>query len=124
VVSLGEKKTSFIDLISIVEWYHHPVKDTNEGKTETETCVTEQASLDFSGGYPVTQTPRAFPFVTRLPSNYQKGGRATLTAGRPSNQSLDMKRALLGLPEPKPEPEPEERLEMVNQERLDREGFE
>ena len=58
----------------------------------TETCVTEQARLDFSVGYPVTQTPRAFPFVTRLPSNYQKGGRATSTAGRPSNQSLDMKR--------------------------------
>jgi len=37
---------------------------------------------------------------------------------------LSVKRALLGLPEPKPEPESEERLEMVNQERLDREGFE
>ncbi|HSO62131.1 MAG TPA: hypothetical protein VLR50_13960 [Desulfobacterales bacterium] len=37
---------------------------------------------------------------------------------------ISVKRALLGLPEPKPEPEPEERLEMVNQERLDREGFE
>jgi hypothetical protein len=37
---------------------------------------------------------------------------------------LSVKRALLGLPEPMPEPEPEGRLEMVNQERLDREGFE
>lgn len=37
---------------------------------------------------------------------------------------LSVKRALLGLPESMPEPEPEGRLEMVNQERLDREGFE
>jgi len=35
---------------------------------------------------------------------------------------LTVKRALLGLPEP--EPEPEERLEMVDKDRLDKEGFE
>jgi hypothetical protein len=35
---------------------------------------------------------------------------------------LALKRALLGLPEP--EPEPEERLEMVDKDRLDKEGDE
>jgi hypothetical protein len=35
---------------------------------------------------------------------------------------LSVKRALLGLPEP--EPEPEERLEMVDKDRLDKEGVE
>ena len=35
---------------------------------------------------------------------------------------LLLKRALLGLPEP--EPEPEERLEMVDKDRLDKEGVE
>jgi hypothetical protein len=35
---------------------------------------------------------------------------------------LSLKRALLGLPEP--EHEPEERLEMVDKDRLDKEGFE
>jgi hypothetical protein len=34
-------------------------------------------------------------FVTHLPNNYQKGGRTTLTAGRPSNQSLNLKRRQL-----------------------------
>jgi hypothetical protein len=37
---------------------------------------------------------------------------------------LALKRALLGQPEPEPEPEPEERLEMVDKDRLDKEGFE
>ena len=35
---------------------------------------------------------------------------------------LALKRTLLGLPEP--EPEPEERLEMVDKDRLDKEGIE
>ena len=35
---------------------------------------------------------------------------------------LSLKRALLGQPEP--EPEPEEHLEMVDRDRLDKEGFE
>jgi hypothetical protein len=35
---------------------------------------------------------------------------------------LALKRTLLGLPEPKPEPE--ERLEMVDKDRLDKEGIE
>jgi hypothetical protein len=37
---------------------------------------------------------------------------------------LAFKRALLGVSEPEPEPEPEERLEMVDKDRLDKEGDE